>query len=211
MSADAVLLVTAASLGFFHTLFGPDHYIPFIAMSKAGKWNFPKTIAITFVCGLGHILSSVILGFIGIALGLAVIRLTAIESLRGEIAGWFLLLFGFFYFLWGIYSAARHKHSHHRDNKGVMRLWIIFAIFVFGPCEPLIPLIMYPAAQGSFSGLVAVTAVFGITTISTMIAIVSLSFAGIRLVPMEKFERYNHAIAGAAILLCGIAIVFLGL
>jgi len=28
-----VLLATAASLGFIHTLIGPDHYLPFIVMS----------------------------------------------------------------------------------------------------------------------------------------------------------------------------------
>jgi len=28
--------------------------------------------------------------------------------------------------------------------------WALFLIFVFGPCEPLIPLIMYPAAKLNF-------------------------------------------------------------
>ena len=32
-----VLIITAASIGFFHTLFGPDHYLPFIMMSWARK------------------------------------------------------------------------------------------------------------------------------------------------------------------------------
>jgi len=27
-----ILLVTAASIGFFHTLLGPDHYLPFIVI-----------------------------------------------------------------------------------------------------------------------------------------------------------------------------------
>ena len=31
----ALLSLTAISLGFFHTLLGPDHYLPFIVMSKA--------------------------------------------------------------------------------------------------------------------------------------------------------------------------------
>ena len=29
------LVVTAASLGFIHTIFGPDHYVPFVMMSRA--------------------------------------------------------------------------------------------------------------------------------------------------------------------------------
>jgi len=70
-----VLYITAASIGFFHTIFGPDHYLPFIVMSKARKWSMPKTLFITLVCGIGHIASSVILGLVGIAFGIAVMKL----------------------------------------------------------------------------------------------------------------------------------------
>ena len=43
-----LLLATALSLGFVHTLAGPDHYIPFMAMSKTRRWSLPKTLWITF-------------------------------------------------------------------------------------------------------------------------------------------------------------------
>ncbi len=44
MSSEITLLaITAASIGFFHTLFGPDHYLPFIMMSK-DKTNMGKTL-----------------------------------------------------------------------------------------------------------------------------------------------------------------------
>ena len=76
------LYITAISLGFIHTILGPDHYAPFIALSKARDWTANKTFWITFVCGLGHILSSVILGFIGISFGLAVNKLEIFEIFR---------------------------------------------------------------------------------------------------------------------------------
>jgi nickel/cobalt transporter (NicO) family protein len=87
----------------------------------------------------------------------------------------------------------------------------LFTIFIFGPCEPLIPLLMYPAAQNSKIDLIMVTCVFGAVTISTMLAAVLISKAGIDLIPLAKVQRYSHAIAGASIFLCGLAIVFLGL
>lgn len=211
-----ILSMTALSLGFIHTLLGPDHYIPFIVMSKASKWTLTKTALITFLCGLGHILSSVILGLLGIALGIAVTKLAAIEYLRGEIAAWFLLLFGFVYFLWGLYISFKNRHHEHlniytKNKKANLTPWILFTIFIFGPCEPLIPLVMYPAAQGNILGLFLVTGIFGITTILTMSAIVLISYFGVNLMPMEKLERYMHAVAGLAIMLCGIAIKFFGL
>lgn len=229
-----ILTLTAASLGFIHTLFGPDHYLPFIVMARAGKWSLVKTTWITTLCGIGHILSSVILGLIGIAFGIAVFKLEAIESFRGNIAGWALIAFGLAYFAWGLRKAIRncrhehwhnhgdghshahshthaHEHTHVHEGKATLTPWILFTIFVFGPCEPLIPLVMYPAAKKSLIGVVLVAGVFGTITIMTMLSIVLVSYFGIRIVPMKSMERYTHAMAGGCIFLCGMAIQFLGL
>ncbi len=170
-----ILTVTAASIGFIHTVLGPDHYIPFIVIAKARNWSMLKTGWVTFVCGIGHILSSVVLGIIGIALGIAVTRLQTLESFRGNIAGWLLIAFGLIYFVWGLRRAIRKTHSYlHIEDKTNLTPWILFTIFVFGPCEPLIPILMYPAAKSSIFGLILVTAVFGVVTIGTMMTIVIL-------------------------------------
>ena len=70
---------------------------------------------------------------------------------------------------------------------------------------------MYPAAKNSFYGMLAVTAVFAAATISTMLVIVMLARRGARFFEFPSLQRYSHAIAGATILLCGLAIQFLGL
>jgi nickel/cobalt transporter (NicO) family protein len=89
--------------------------------------------------------------------------------------------------------------------------WILFTVFIFGPCEPLIPLLMYPAAKGNMTGVVWVTAVFGAATIMTMLGMVLISSMGIKFIPLGRLERYSHALAGATICLCGITVQFLGL
>jgi sulfite exporter TauE/SafE len=96
-SEIAILAGTAASIGLIHTILGPDHYLPFIVLAKARQWSSAKTAVITLLCGIGHVLSSVVLGFIGIALGMAVFKLEAIETFRGDIAAWMLIAFGFAY------------------------------------------------------------------------------------------------------------------
>jgi len=214
MSNELVILAgAAAAIGFIHTVVGPDHYLPFIVLSKARQWTIVKTVIVTFLCGLGHVLSSVALGFIGIALGIAVFKLEAIESFRGELAAWILIAFGFTYFVWGIHRAIRNRpHTHiHTSKSGSLTPWILFTIFIFGPCEPLIPLVMYPAAKGDMMTVVIVAFVFGLTTISTMLGIVLASSYGLAKLPLGKLEKYSHALAGLAILLCGGAIKFLGL
>ncbi len=82
---------------------------------------------------------------------------------------------------------------------------------MLGPCEPLIPILMYPAATSSFWGLVLVAGIFAVVTIGTMLMMVYLAQRGIRLIPMQRIERYTHVIAGVAILGSGLAICFLGL
>ncbi len=232
MSSELVVLVgTAASLGFVHTILGPDHYVPFIVLSKARGWNALKTSMITLLCGIGHVLSSIILGFAGIALGIAVFRLESIESIRGDIATWFVIIFGFTYFVWGVHRAIKNKpHRHvHLHSKGEVHAheheqtdetsgekvnvtpWVLFIIFVLGPCEPLIPLIMYPAARGSILDVAIVAGVFGSITVLTMLGTVLVSYFGLSRMPFRRFERYAHATAGLAIFLCGGAMKFLGL
>jgi len=231
-----ILITAAASIGFFHTLFGPDHYLPFIVMAQSGKWSLRKTTLITFLCGIGHVMSSVVLGSIGIALGIAVSRLEIIEGFRGNLAAWALIAFGLVYFVWGLQRAIRNKphrhlhvhqhlvshthvHTHDEEHAHVheaagrknMIPWVLFTIFVLGPCEPLIPLLMYPAAKNSTTGMIAVVLVFSSITIATMLGVVIVSTLGISFIPVRRIERYLHALSGATIALSGMAIQLLGL
>ena len=81
MTAELTALVaTAASLGLVHTLIGPDHYIPFIAMSRARHWSRGKTLLITLLCGIGHVGSSIVIGLAGVGLGVAVAKLEAVPQ-----------------------------------------------------------------------------------------------------------------------------------
>ena len=231
----AILCGTAASIGLLHTLFGPDHYLPFIVMSRARGWTMMRTALITLLCGLGHVLSSVVLGILGVVFGIAVTRLEMFEGYRGSVAAWLLIGFGFAYFVWGLHRAIRgrshehrhlhengaahtHEHAHvaehahpHAEGQRNLTPWILFTIFVFGPCEPLIPILMYPAAKSSVTGMILVATVFSVVTIGTMMGVVMLSAWGVSFARFGKLERYIHAMAGATICLSGMAIQFLGL
>ncbi len=236
METGIVLLCgTAALLGFIHTALGPDHYIPFVAMSRARRWSVTKTIWVTFLCGLGHVLSSVALGLLGLLLGIEVFKLEALEGFRGTLAAWLLIGFGFAYFVWGIQQAIRnrphrhvhshgdlivhdHLHSHETEHMHVhdspgrdITPWVLFTLFILGPCEPLIPLLMYPAANGGIGSMSLVAAVFGVTTIGTMLVIVALSTWGVAFARLGRLERYTHVMAGAMIFLAGLSVQFLGL
>jgi nickel/cobalt transporter (NicO) family protein len=234
-----LLVLTAASIGFIHTVIGPDHYVPFIMMSGAQRWSRMKTLWVTMLCGVGHVASSVVLGFIGVAFGVALQRLEIVESVRGEIAAWALIAFGTLYMAWGLRHASRasmhthvhehtdgtvhaHTHTHifgrraaksetHHADKRVFTTWALFTVFVLGPCEPLIPILMYPAALHSLPGLVLVTSVFAVVTIGTMVGMVLLVSRGMHLISFRLIEKYTHAIAGGVIAVSGLMIQMFGL
>ena len=201
---------------------------------KGSELEVKKTLWITFGCGVGHVLSSVIIGFAGIAAGIALGKLEGIEGVRGELASWALIAFGLVYGVWGVRHGLRNKshthkhvhingsthnhshshtkeHSHPHNQQREVTFWSLFIIFVLGPCEPFIPLLMYPAARHSWHGVLAVTLVFGVMTIGTMMALVGLSSYGLLRLRTPFMERFAHALAGCIIALSGVAIKILGI
>ena len=229
MSPEIILLAaTAASIGFFHTLLGPDHYLPFIFMAKARNWTLIKTSWVTIACGAGHVGSSILLGAVGFAASIALADLVSIEGIRGDLAAYAFVLFGLLYFIWGLRRAIlnkphkhmhihkngtlhQHEHTHKEEHNHVHKKsitpWVLFTIFVLGPCEPLIPVLMYPAAENSTSGMLFIAGIFSLVTITTMLAVVLIATYGLNMVKMGKLERWSHAMAGAIVLLSGIAIL----
>ncbi len=257
-----VLLVAALSLGFVHTLLGPDHYVPFVVIGRARRWGLGRTSLLTLVCGLGHVLSSVLLGLIGVGAGAALHEVEGWESSRGGWAAWGLLVFGAAYAAWGVYRAiGRRTHSHvhlhsgggmhghphdhvrgeghpsvhdhdhvhdhvhdhenDHDNETTSRggtvswreltPWLLFLIFVLGPCEPLIPLFFASAAQGSWAEVLMAGLGYLAATLFGMQLAVTVLWFGLKKVPLGPLERWSHLMAGLLVALAGAGMIFLGL
>ena len=226
-----MLMVAAVSIACLHTVSGPDHYLPFIALSKSRGWSFTKTIGWTIVCGCGHVWSSVLLGLGGAAIGWSLSSIKWMENIRGGVAGWVMLGFGFFYSVWGMYKAYKnnlHKHFdlhedgsiyvfEHRHGKAIAQQdkhkvtpWVMFIIFILGPCEPMIPLLYFPAAKNSWAGMLLLIIIYTLATLLTMVAMVVLGYKGIAFIQTDKLDRYMHAMGGLAIFICGAGMLWMG-
>ena len=228
-----LLLGTAAALASFHTLIGVDHSIPFIVMGRARGWTLRRTLGVTGACGLAHVASSVLIGAVGVLLGVTLDRLTWLESTRGQVAAGLMIGFGLAYAAWAFWRRLRghthlhlhahvdgtvHSHAHdhqgehlhaHDVGRGVTP-WALFLLFAFGPCEPLIPLMMVPAVEQSWLVLAAVIGVFGCVTLGTMLAAVTLGHLGLTHTRLGAFERRIDVLAGLTIAASGAAVMFLG-
>jgi ABC-type nickel/cobalt efflux system permease component RcnA len=229
-----VLAGSAAGIAFLHTALGPDHYVPFAALGAARRWSTARTLAITALCGLGHVAASVALAFAAVSIGSLALNLAGITALRGDVAAWLLFGVGVAYAIYGLRRLARrqehvHEHIHadgtwhsHGHGHAAEHLhphdaaepqsfaavgWALFIVFLFGPCEPLIPLVMAPASQSAWGTVAAVILAFSVTTIGTMLAIVwALSRGAVRLA-RGSFASYAHSAAGVTVALCGVAML----
>jgi len=220
MIPETLLIASsAASVGFIHTILGPDHYLPLVAMAKTNGWSGPKTATYTAFCGFSHVLGTILVGSLVFLLGLAFFSIETVQSFRGNFAGWFLLLFGAIYFAWGTRWAIRRS----RLNKAAKQMesqttifsrctpFALFIFFILGPCEPLIPLMSLGSGNSEILSSLLVVSAFCGTTILTMLFCVMFFYYGIsRFSLFMKFENYMHAVTGLIIFLCGSAIQFLG-
>ena len=231
MGQELQLLITAAiTIACLHTMMGPDHYLPFIAIAKARGWRFGKTLMWVIICGCGHVWSSVLLGLGGAALGWSITKVKWLENVRGGIAGWALLVFGLLYGIWGLIRAYKnipHKHFDTYDDGSIyvyehkhgvavqsserhkVTPWVMFIIFLLGPCEPMIPLLFFPAAKSSMYGMVILIIVYTFFTLLTMFTMVVIGFYGLAFLKTDKLERYMHALGGLTLFICGAGMVFL--
>ena len=229
-----VLIGTAATLAIVHTVLGIDHSLPFVALGRARGWTLRRTLAITSVCGLGHVASSVVIGIAGIGLGVAADSMLWLESARGELAAALLIGFGLAYTAWAIWRRLRRRahshvhahpdgtvHSHPHTHEGEhlhphdagrrLTVWTLFIVFLLGPCEPLIPLMVVPAVAGDWLLVAAVVTVFGLLTVAAMIVTVALAYRGLGLARVGGIGRYGDALAGVIVAASGAAVLWLGL
>jgi nickel/cobalt transporter (NicO) family protein len=229
-----VLLGTAASVALLHTLIGVDHYLPFVVLGRARNWSMRKVAGLTALCGLGHVIGSILLGVIGIGLGTAVGELEAVESVRGELAAWGLIAFGLAYTTWSVVRLRRgkthshahvhadgsthdHEHGHEKEHLhahnagGSISFWSLFIVFALGPCEPLIPVLMAPAFAHDWWLVAEVTGLFAAVTIGCMVTMAVLGAKGLSFARFDGVERYTGVLAGGAIASSGLAIQFLGI
>ena len=212
-----VLLGTTASLAVVHTLLGIDHSLPFVALGRARKWALGRTLLVTALCGAGHVASSVMIGVVGVGLGIATDALLWLESARGELAAALLIGFGLAYAAWAVWRGLRG------GGEGGVRLpgksagadgvtpWALFIVFVLGPCEPLIPLMVVPGMARDWLVVGAVVGVFGLLTVAAMLLAVAAAWRGVALLGAGRVGRHADVAAGLVVAASGAAVLFLGL
>lgn len=213
ISLSAVWL-TAFLTAVIHTIMGPDHYLPFVAIGKSRGYGLKKTLLWTLVCGIGHIVSALVIAllFVYFSHWLSAENFEWIEENRGNVAAYALIGLGAAYLLWAMRRRFGHRynvpHRHLPQTGGEKNIsvWVLFIIFVLGPCEALLPILTASSVLGA-SAVISSTVIFSVATIATMMAAVALGMLGISALRFNRLEAYAHEIAGGTIMACGLAII----
>ena len=213
ISSMSALMWFAIVTAVGHTIAGPDHYLPFIMIAKAQKHSWGKAALLTLVCGIGHIASALVIALVFNA-GISYIATDLqahVEDVQSSIAAYVLIGFGLAYLAWALRHRFLRRHQKSfQENSPVARPgitpWILFIIFVLGPCEALWPVLL--AAQfGGTSAMISATIVFSLATIATMLAVVTVGVLGLNKFKFNFVEKYAHELAGSLIMACGVAMI----
>lgn len=208
-SLFASLALAAITVGSLHSV-APDHWVPIAAVARARSWSRTRTARVAFICGLGHVTVSVLLGLLALLFG------TQLFESFGErmmsVAGLLLIGFGVAYGVWGLRGAFAHRihghHHHHYDHvhdPSRATTWSLFLIYCADPCVAVIP-ILFAAAPLSITETVCIVIAYELATVGTMVVLVALAHSGAQLFQGKWVERYGDSAAGALIVATGVVV-----
>ncbi len=102
------LIAAAAGVGFGHAIL-PDHWVPLAVVGRTRRYPLARVARLSALAGIAHVLVSVLLGAIIIAVGLQF--RSVIQGAQDEIIGAILILTGL-----GFAALELTGHGHHHDD-----------------------------------------------------------------------------------------------
>ena len=200
------IFIGSLLLGLIHPLV-PNHWIPLIAISKTEKWTTRESVFATLITGFSHTISTII---IGIIVGFVGIKLSENYSYITRIAAPVVLLaIGLIYI--GLDFRSKRHHHHFEIDKTKIKLkksktavLISLCIGMFlSPCIE-IEAYYFQAATKGWLGILIVSSVYLIVTLTMMVSLVYLGLKGVNKLKSDFLERHEK-------LITGLLLIFLGL
>lgn len=196
MSDPATLsaaILVAASAGVVHTLVGPDHYVPIVAVGKERGWSARRLVAATAALGLAHCLVSVVLVVVLVAF-LGAVSPSWLDGL-GQLAAWLLIASG------AVFAVAAWRH---RTAKPAAAVTLLAVAFLVGPCEWMIPVALGAGASHGIAGALVVSGVYTVCTVATMVAATAIASFGLRTVRSPSWFTPLACTACGVLMLLGL-------
>lgn len=219
MSATTpALFAAAAGVGFGHAVL-PDHWVPLAVLGRARRYPLSKVARLSGLAGVAHVLLSIVLGAVIIAVGLQF--RSSVSSAQDAIIGCLLIATGIGF---GVLQATGrghhhdHDHDHHHDHdhdhrqmradpdagRGVRRLAAIMVPFgaAASPDLTILPVFLAATTAGVATAVGSVL-IFGAVTIGTIVGLTLGAAKGGYQIKGEWLDRWGNAITAGVLVIIG--------
>ncbi|XP_031121463.1 uncharacterized protein LOC116024652 [Ipomoea triloba] len=185
-----------ATVSLLHS-FIPTHWLPFSIVGRAQKWTLSRTLIVTALGAVLHVLSTSLLGITAITISNTI----AGEETVHKLASLLLIFLGGSYIILYLTGKGGHSHSHNQpmEKMAVAGLVLVPAL---SPCATTLPVFL--AVGNSSSMMVLAIIVLLFSTITVMTSLVALSFYGASQLKFHWVERYDKLLVGSVLCLVGI-------
>ena len=204
------IFLGSLSLSVIHALI-PNHWIPLVTIGKTEKWTTAEVVSATAIVGFAHILSTVI---IGIIVGFVGLKLSGtFETISTIIAPVILVAFGITYLVMDYIQTRRHHHHEHiriGNSSGKSKFAILMSLSLAMFLSPCLELEAYYFQAGTFGwqGILLVSLVYLVVTVSGMIILVWLGLKGMHHIKWHFLEHHEKSLAGIVLIILGILAYF---
>ena len=195
------ILTGSLLLSLLHAVI-PNHWLPVLAIGRKENWTINEVSRVTFLSGLAHALSTII---IGVIIGLLGLELTeSVQHFSHIVAPLVLILLGLFF----IYQHHRHKHFHLHNkpkptfSKKKIIVTLVVAMF-FSPCMEIEAYFLLAGSFGWYA-IITIAVLYLVVSVSGMVIWIRLAYKGIVKLNWHKLEHNAGIITGLTLIVTGI-------
>jgi nickel/cobalt transporter (NicO) family protein len=218
------LLVAAAGVGFGHAIL-PDHWVPLAVLGRTRRYPLSRVARLSGLAGVAHVLVSIILGAVVIAVGLQ-FRST-VEHAQDTIIGCILIATGIGFALLELtghghhhdhdhhvehrHDHDRHDHPHaphhhsHRSLSGLAAVMVPFGAAA-SPDLTILPVFLAATTAGAPTAVGSVV-IFAAVTIGTIMGLTLAAARGGYQVKGDWLERWGNVMTAAVLAAIGLLVL----
>ena len=194
------LFAALVAVATIHALL-PTHWLSFVLVARAQKWSRGRMLRVVLYSGLGHVVSTALVGFAAAALGKAAQHY--IERLDTPLPAIILSAFGLYYLVVG-WRREGHRHCAHAHSEDPIQadkvaVGGLFLEMTLSPCETLIP-IFFAAGALPWSTLLLMALAMSAITIGAMGVLSFLGYTGYQKITFPWLEHNEKLVLGGLLI-----------
>lgn len=200
------IVIGSLVLSLLHAII-PNHWIPLVAIARKESWSLSQTLQITFLSGMAHAISTIVIGVVLSVIGLQLSN--HVEQFTTWVAPVLLVVLGIF-FIW-----QHHRHQHFklnqlskekRSKKGIVGALVI-AMFL-SPCFEIEAYYLLAGAEG-WGLVIFISALYLTVTVTGMLLWVRLVYKSLVKFNWHAIEHNAGIITGSTLILTGVLSFFI--